>query len=164
MPVPSRGSSTVRAEHLEQQVRAVARIDQQQFAGVRRRIHGRPRQRRGEQHVVQLDGAAAALALFFGRGEQLFGARVGDDQPPLGVGQQNRIGHRVDDREEQRPLAAQLAQLLGEAAAAADLLHLLAEDADDPGDVAGVLGRAGAQQQQPQRLFLGARAPRAGWR
>ena len=151
MPVPSRGSFDRRAEHLEQQVRSVARIDEQQLAGLRRRLDRGARQRRREEHVVQLDGAAASLALLLARRKQLLGARVGDDQPTLRVGQQDRVGDRVDDREEQRALAPELAQLLGQAAAAANLIELLTEYGRQPADVAGDR-RPGRQQQQADGL------------
>ena len=65
-----------RAEQLEQQVRAVARIDQQQLARATAPATGAPRERRREEHVVQRDRAAAALALLFLRREELLGARL----------------------------------------------------------------------------------------
>jgi hypothetical protein len=76
---------------------------------------------------------------------------------PFGVGQQNRVGHRVDDREEQRPLAPQPARFLGQAAAAADLLDLLAEHRDQPLQVATVVVPRLQQQQADRRVVAVAR-------
>ena len=112
-----------RAEQLEEQVRAVDRIDEQQLAARRAGLLDRlARERRRQQHVVHAHGAAPALALLFRRREQRQRARVGDQQPALGVGQQNRVGDRVDDAVEQRALAPLLAIAVGE--------RLLAEESD----------------------------------
>ena len=58
-----------------------------------------------EQHVVEGDGAPPALALVLAGGQQSLGARIGDGDAALGVGQQDRVGHRVDDVVEERSLA-----------------------------------------------------------
>jgi hypothetical protein len=63
------------------------------------------RQRRGKKHVVQLDGPAPPLAHIVRSGEQQLGARVGDDQLPVHVGEHDGIGGRVDDVKKQRVLA-----------------------------------------------------------
>ena len=151
MPVPSRGSSTVVLSTSNSRSEPSLGSTSSSSRASGRRFDGGARQRRREQHVVQLDGAPAAFALFLGRRKQLLGARVRDDQPSFGVGQQNRVGDRVDDGEEQRALAPQLADFLGEAAAAANLLDLLAEHRREPADVGRRPGPR-PQQQQPERL------------
>ena len=123
------------AQYLEQQIGPFAWIDEQQLARHRSTLDRDPRQRRREQHVVQFDRAAASFALFFAGRKQLLGARVGDDQTTLGVGQQNWIGDRVDDREEQRAFPAKLAHFVGEAAAAANLIELLTKYGRHPVDI-----------------------------
>jgi hypothetical protein len=67
--------------------------------------------------------------------QQLLRARVGDDQPPFRVGEQNRVGDRIDDGVEQRALAPQPSHFLRQRSAAADLFHLLAEHADSHANV-----------------------------
>ena len=69
------------------------------------------RQRGREQHVVQRHRAAPALALVLAGGEQRLGARVGDHDAAVGVGEEDRVGDGVDDAVEQRVLVAEL--LLG---------------------------------------------------
>ena len=117
-------------EQLEQQVRSVDRVDEQQLAprgaGF---LDGLARERRRQQHVVHPHGAAAAFALFLRRGEQRQRAGVGDEQAAFGVGQQDRVGDGVDDAVEERALAALLAVAVGERLLPEDLIELLAEDA-----------------------------------
>ena len=121
------------AQELEQQVRAVHRVDEQQLAPRRAGFLDRlARQRRRQQHVVHAHGAAAPFALFFRRGEQRQRARVRDEQPALGVGEQNRVGDGVDDVVEQRPLAPLLAIAVRQRLLAEDLIELLAEHRDEP--------------------------------
>ena len=118
-----------RAEELEQQVRAVDRVDEQQLAPRRARLLDRlAGERRREQHVVHPHGAPAAFTLLLRRREQREGARVRDQQPPFGVGQQNRVGDGVDDAVEQRALATLFAVAFGQRLLAEDLMELLAED------------------------------------
>ena len=163
MPVPSRGSSTVVLSTSNSRSEPSLGSTSSSSRASGGRFDRGARQRRREQHVVQLDGAPAALALLLGRGKQLLGARVGDDQPAFGVGEQNRVGDGVDDREEQRALAPQLADLLGEAAAAADLLDLLAEHGRQPADVGGRTGaRAGAAAGRARRRRPAVAAQRNG--
>ncbi len=93
------------AEKLEQQVRSLERVDEQQFApGQLGMGHGARRERGRKKHVVQAHRAAPALARVFRRGKQLFRVGVGDDQLAFGVGQQDRVGDGVDDAVEQHPL------------------------------------------------------------
>ena len=96
------------AQQLEQQVRSFERIDEQELAA---RQFGLPdragREGRGKQHVVQARGTPPPLAGVLGRGEKLFRVRVGDDQLAFGIGQQDRVGDRVDDAVEQHPLLAE---------------------------------------------------------
>ena len=97
-----------RAEQLEQQVGPFGRIDQQQLAPPGLAFaEGGARQRRREEHVVQLHGAPPPFAHIVRRGEEHFRSRVRDDELAFHVGEQNRIGRGVDDVEEQRVLAAQ---------------------------------------------------------
>ena len=115
-PVPSRGSLTTRAEQLEEQVRSFRRIDQQQLAAAGLALAERRARERGrKEHVVQLHRAPAALAHIVRRGEEHLGPRVGDDQLPFHVREQDRIGRRVDDAEEQRVLAPHARIVLAEA-------------------------------------------------
>src|SRR6185436_172169 len=80
-------------------------VDQEQLVARRLGVFDRlGRERRREEHVVERDRAAPAFALLLAREEQLLGARVGDQQLAVGVGEQNRVGDRVDDRREQRAL------------------------------------------------------------
>ena len=152
-----------RAEQLEQQVGAFERIDQQQLAA-RQLGHadGARRQRRREEHVVQRGGAAPALARFFRRGEQLLGVAVRDDQLAFGVGQQDRVGDRVDDAVEQHPLLAEAR--LGEELAAEQARHLLAERARPATSFRR--SSSGAEAADEQQAVPGLARPRraAGWR
>src|SRR5439155_15522601 len=89
-----------------EQVGAVHGVDEEQLVPPRfRALDGPPGERGREEHVVEGDRAAPPLAVVLARRQQDLGARVGDDDAALGVGQEDRVGHRVDDVVEQRPLA-----------------------------------------------------------
>ena len=105
-----------RAEQLEEEIRSFRRIDQQELAAARLAFaERRPRQGGGKKHVVQLHRAPAAFTDIVRRGEQHFGPRVGDNQLTLHVREQDGVGRRVDDAEEQRVLASNAGVLLAEA-------------------------------------------------
>ncbi len=73
-----------------------------------------------------------AFALFFRSDEERQRARVGDQQPSFGVGEQNRVGDRVDDAVEQRALSSLLAVAVGERLETQQLVDFLAEDVREP--------------------------------
>ena len=105
--------------------------------------------------VTSLDGAIALRAADEGSlsDPSELGARVADDQFAVGVGEENRIGDGVDDREQQRALATELPNLLGEAAPAPNLIELLAEHGDKPRGIRRqAVGRS--QEQQPECRVL----------
>ena len=119
------------AQQLEQQVGALERIDQQELAARGFDLGDRARRERGrEQHVVQRDRAPPAFAGILGRGEQLLRVRVRDDQLALRIGEQDRVGDRVDDAVQQHPLLPEAC--LGEGLAALQPRHLPAEHPGDP--------------------------------
>ena len=97
------GVGATAAQQLEEEVRAFDGVDQQQLA------RGPPSWMRAlgqggrEQHVVEGHRAPAPFALAFAGDQQGLGPGVGDEHAPLGVGEQDRVGHGV----EQRALAAQ---------------------------------------------------------
>ena len=96
-----------RTQQLEQQVGSFERIDQQELATGHLRVpDGAGRECRREQHVVQSRCAAPSFARILRGREEFLRVRVGDDQFAFGIGQQDRIGHRVDDAVEQHPLLA----------------------------------------------------------
>ena len=78
------------------------------------------------------------FARFLGRREQLFRVAVGDDQLAFGVGQQDRVGDRVDDAVQQHPLLAEAR--LGEQLAAQQARDLLPERAAEPGGLGSIWG------------------------
>ena len=146
-----------RAEQLEQQVRSIGRVDEEQLATRRARLLDRlAREGRRQQHVVHPHRAAAALALFLRRREQRERARIGDQQAPFRVRQQNRIGDGVDDAVQEPALAPLLAIALGKRPLPQDLIELLAEDRGEPLELRHGAVRA-RDQQQAERTLLGRR-------
>ena len=83
--------------------RAVLGIDEDHFAAPRAAsLHQPSRERRREEQVVDLDGAASALALSPARIAKSCSARKLPDARLAGlVGEQDRVGDRVDDAVEQ---------------------------------------------------------------
>jgi hypothetical protein len=77
------------------------------------------------------------FAFFLRRREQRERARVRDQQPPFDIGQQNRIGHRVDDVVQQRALASLFAVDIGQRLIAQQLVDLLAENVGEPVQLGG---------------------------
>jgi hypothetical protein len=65
-------------------------------------------ERCGQEHVVELDGAATPLALYRRRREQRLSSGVGDEESPFGIREQNRVRDGVDDRIQQRTFPAEL--------------------------------------------------------
>ena len=104
-----------RAEQLEQEVRPLHGVHEEQLAppSLLDRALG---QGGGEEHVVEGHGATPALALPLARHEQRLRARVGDEDAALGVGEEDGIGHDV----EQHPLAPDPPVALGEEPVAAE--------------------------------------------
>ncbi len=98
------------AQQLEEQVGAVDGVDQRHLVARRLgALHRVPGERGREQHVVERHRPAPAFALVVVGGQQCLGPRVGDDDPPLAVGEEDRVGHRVDDARQQPALALQAA-------------------------------------------------------
>src|SRR5438105_2590680 len=95
-------------------------------------LDGAPGEGRGEEHVVERDGAAPALAFVLARREQRLGARVGDGDAALGVGQEDGVRHRVDDVVEQRSLAENAPLALLPALGGPQRGEARAEQARDP--------------------------------
>ncbi len=120
-------------EQLEDEVRAVDRIHQQQLAPGRAGLLDRlARQRGREQHVVHAHRATPPLALFLRSREQRQRARIGDQQPALGISEQNGVRHSVDDVVQQRALAPLLAVAIGQRLVSQQLVDFLAEDVGKP--------------------------------
>ena len=120
-----------RAHELEQQIGSLERIDEQQLAPRQIRMRDRARrQRRRKQHVVERDSPPPPFARVLGRRKEFFGMRVRDDQLAFRVGQQDWVGHRVDDAVKQHPLLteARLRQELTAVQAA----HLLRQETVQP--------------------------------
>jgi hypothetical protein len=146
-----------RRHQLEQKVRALERIHQQQFAPRHRRVRYRAgRQRSTEQHVVQRHRATPALARLFRGGEQLLGVRVRDNQLAFDVGEQDRVGDGVDDAVEQHPLLREAA--FAQRPAAEQPRRLAPEHARDPRNVRHDGRRLTIDHQQSQclRIIVGA--------
>jgi hypothetical protein len=69
------------ADQLEEEIRSLGGIHERQLARLRGLLrHGVPAQGRGEQHVVDGHGPAAALALFIAGGEEALRLPVREDQ------------------------------------------------------------------------------------
>ena len=116
-------------------------------------------ERRREEQVVDLDGAAPSFAFFGANREQLLGAQVADDQLARFVGQQNRVGDRVDDAVEQVPLAIDAG--IGGDVAQPQRLELLAQHLREPQHVVVDLGLVALEQQNAERRELRYRAAAA---
>ena len=110
--------------------------------------------------LFSADGPTPAFARVLGRGEQLLRVGVGDDQLAFGVGQQDRVGHGVDDAVQQHPLLAE--PDVGERPGLSSRDACLAKQPRQPYDVRLDLGCVGAHQQQPQRVRLVVRPQRDG--
>ena len=154
--MPCRASSVTVLSSSNSRSDPSAGIDQQQLApGGAGFLDRLARERRRQQHVVHPHGAAAAFALLLRRREQRQRARVRDQQPAFGVGQQNRVGDRVDDAVEQRALAPLLAVALGQRLLPENLIELLAEDAGEPVQLRAE--RRAADEQEAERVLGEAR-------
>ena len=142
-----------RAEKLEQQVRPIQRVDEQQLApGGAGFLDGLARERRGKEHVVHPRGAAPSFALLLRRGEQGQRAGIRDEQAPFRIGEQNRVGDGIDDAVQQRSFAALLAIALGKRLLPENLIELLAEDRGEPVKLMGEW-RGARNQQKAERFF-----------
>ena len=89
--------------------------------------------RRGEQHVVQRNSATPSLAGLLRRGKQFLRVQIRDNQLPLGVGHQNRVGDGVDDAVEEHPLLPESCFCQGRPAD--ETSYLATEQPRRPGDV-----------------------------
>ena len=137
-----------RGEELEEQVGPFRRRDQEQLAARGARLVDRLlREGRREEHVVQRHRAVPAFALPLPRREQGVGARVGDDHPAFGVGEEDGVRRGVDDVQQQLALALQPVLVLGEGRRRAQAGDLLPEQLRRPGCLR--LAARRAHQQQP---------------
>ena len=86
-------------EHLEQEVGALAGVDEVELArpALEPAGHHGAREVRGEQQVVHLDGATTPLGVRVARVEQTLGPRVLHDDVVRRVRDDDRVGQRVDD-------------------------------------------------------------------
>ncbi len=155
-----------RAQHLEQEVLPLRGVDQQQLAAAGLGAFGVGEERGREEHVVQGDRAPPSLARPLVGREQHLGAGVGDQDPPVAIGQQDGIGHRVDDPEQPAPLAL-VPPLVQLDAAIPERRQADAEDLGGPADVLveRALAVAGEQEQAGAELAhrsWSARAARRG--
>ena len=145
-----------RAKQLEQEVRSFGGVDQQQLtAPALARVERRSRQRRRKKHVVQLHRAPASFADVLGSGEQQLGARVRDDELPFQIGEQDRIGGRIDDVEQQRMLAAKPGVFVEQVFVRHHALQVAPERSRDPADRGGGLENGTHKEQAERRLLAG---------
>src|SRR4030095_5678168 len=96
-----------RAQQLEQQIRSVLGVDEDDLAGTQTTGNRGASQCRREMQVVQFDGMPAPFARALRPGEELLRSRVAAQQLALGIGQENRVADGVDDRKQQPSLALQ---------------------------------------------------------
>ena len=137
-----------RGEELEEQVGPFRRRDQEQLAARGARLVDRLlREGRREEHVVQRHRAVPAFALPLPRREEGVGARVGDDHPAFGVGEEDGVRRGVDDVQQQLALALQPVLVLGVGGRRAQAGDLLPEQLRRPGCLR--LAARRAHQQQP---------------
>ena len=95
----------MRRQQLEQQIRAILRVDENYLScGHLLAANESAGECGGEEQVVDLDRATAALAFFGANCKQLLGAEIPDDQLARFIGQENRVGDGVDDAVKQVPL------------------------------------------------------------
>src|SRR5262249_2843097 len=122
-----------RAHQLEEAVRSVARIDERQLAARELAALARvARERRGEEPVVQRDGATTTFALLFFPSEVELGARVRDDEAPFGIREEDRIGNGLEDALEERALAIEASLRAREHADLPEVTELPPEHAEQP--------------------------------
>ena len=139
----------VRGQQLEHQVRAVLRIDEDHLARRGQRVFDEASgERRRKKQVVDLDGAAPSFTFLRANREQLLRAQVADDQLAGIVGQQNRVGDRVDDAVEQVPLPIDAG--VGRDIAQAQGLKLLAENLGEPQDVVVDFGFVALEEEDAE--------------
>ena len=143
-----------RADQLEEEIGTFGGVHERELARCRcQLLHGAAAERRGEQHVVDGDRPAATLALVLTRREQALGPSVRDDHAALGVGENDRIRHPIEDAVEEVPVPAKAPLGLEAGRAQPRAYEPVAEVLGHPLEL-GLIRRHRSDQEQSSRGVL----------